>query len=94
MHFIVTCLDKDGAIEIRKANRDAHLAFVKANSSSILIGGPLLSDEGGMIGSHLIAEADDQASLEALLAEDPYAKAELFQSVTIHPWKWVVGAPE
>ncbi len=92
MHFIVTCLDKDGALEIRKANRDAHLAFAAANGGSIQVGGPLLSDDGAMIGSCLICEADDKAALEALLADDPYAKAGLFQSVDIKPWKWVIGA--
>jgi len=93
MHFIVTCHDKDGALEARMANREAHLAFIKANEATVKIAGPLLSDEGAMIGSHLICEAEDKAALEAVLAEDPYAKAGLFQSSTILAWKWAIGAP-
>ncbi|MCV6546512.1 MAG: YciI family protein [Cohaesibacter sp.] len=93
MHFIVTCLDKEGALENRKANRDAHLAFAAQNEASIQIGGPLLDDDGAMIGSCLICEADNLQNLKDLLAQDPYAKAELFQSVDIKPWKWVIGAP-
>ena len=93
MYFIVTCLDKDGALDIRKETRDEHLAFAHANAATIKVGGPLLSDDGDMIGSLLIAEADDKATLETFLAKDPYAKAGLFQSVTIQPWKWVLGAP-
>ena len=93
MHFIVTCQDKDGALDVRMANRDAHLAFIKANEATIKIAGPILSDEGAMIGSHLICEAEDKAALEAILAEDPYAKAGLFQSVSVQAWKWAIGAP-
>ena len=93
MHFIVTSLDKDGALDIRMANREAHLAFIKDNRATIQIAGPLLSDEGNMVGSHLICEADNRAALEAILAEDPYAKAGLFQSVTVQAWKWAIGAP-
>ncbi|WP_316858335.1 YciI family protein [uncultured Cohaesibacter sp.] len=94
MHFIVTCTDKEGALDIRKANRDAHLAFAKENAATLQVGGPLLSDSGDMIGSCLICEADDKQALEAFLAQDPYAKAGLFSSVTILPWKWVLGKPE
>lgn len=93
MHFIVTCIDKEGALDTRLDNRDDHIAFLKANAASIPVAGPNLSEDGSMIGSTLICEADDKASLEALLANDPYAKAGLFQTVTIQPWKWVVGAP-
>lgn len=93
MHFVVTCLDKQDSIEIRKANREEHLAFANENTDIICVGGPLLDDDGGMIGSCLICEAEDKASLETFLAQDPYAKAGLFQSVTIQPWKWVLGAP-
>jgi uncharacterized protein YciI len=28
-----------------------------------------------------------------VLARDPYRAAELFQSIEIRPWRWVVGAP-
>ena len=92
MHFIVTCTDKEGALDIRKANRDAHLEFARANTATIKVGGPLLSDAGEMIGSLLIAEAESKAELETFLALDPYAKAGLFSAVTIQPWKWVIGA--
>ncbi|MCT4655656.1 MAG: YciI family protein [Cohaesibacter sp.] len=94
MHFIVTCLDKDGALEIRKANREAHLAFLGANSATVHVAGPLLSDEGDMIGSSLICEAESKADLEAILADDPYKKAGLFQSVDIKAWIWAIGKPD
>ncbi|SFO36278.1 hypothetical protein SAMN04488056_10517 [Cohaesibacter marisflavi] len=94
MYFIVNCTDKKGALNIRKANRDAHLEFAHANADTIKVGGPVLSDEGEMIGSCLICEVEDKAALDAFLAQDPYAKAGLFESVTSQPWKWVLGKPE
>ena len=94
MHFVVTCFDKDSALETRKANRDNHLAFVAENTATIQVAGPFLSDDGDMIGSLFICEAENKASLEAIMAQDPYNKAGLFQSTTIQPWKWVIGAPE
>jgi uncharacterized protein YciI len=95
MHYIVSCTDKPGHMAVRQANRAAHLEYVAANPSTILIGGPYLSEDGSkMIGSMLIAEAPDVDSLKTVLAEDPYARANLFESVTITPWKWVIGAPK
>nr|WP_321455233.1 YciI family protein [uncultured Cohaesibacter sp.] len=94
MHYIVTCKDKEGALEIRKANREQHLAFARANAATLQVGGPLLNDAGEMVGSCLICEAEDKAALDAFLAQDPYAKAGLFESVTSQPWKWVLGKPE
>ena len=93
MHFIFTAHDKEGGLETRKANRDAHIAFLKDNTETILVAGPLLSDDGAMVGSMLICEAETKAELEAILATDPYAKAGLFEATTIQPWKWVIGAP-
>ncbi len=58
------------------------------------IAGPFTSDDGtAMLGSLLVIEAADRASAEALLADDPYAKAGLFESVTLRAWRWTIGNP-
>ncbi|MBN2751251.1 MAG: YciI family protein [Rhodospirillaceae bacterium] len=89
MLFAITCFDKPNALDVRLANRDAHLAFAK--TQPITLGGPLLSDDGqSMIGSLLVIEAEDRATVDAILAADPYAKAGLFQSVAVHPFKHVL----
>ena len=50
----------------------------------------MTSEDGeAMIGSVLIIEAADRAEAEAFAAGDPYAKAGLFESVTIKPFKKV-----
>jgi uncharacterized protein YciI len=94
MHFVAICLDKPGGQSLRLANRGAHLDYLRENSKSIPVCGPLLSDDGqGMIGSLLILFADNREAAEKILAEDPYRKAGLFGSVELRPWRWVVGAP-
>ena len=89
MPFALICRDKPGALEIRKANRDAHLAY--AAEHPILIGGPMLDEAGAMTGSLLILDVETRAEAEAFAANDPYARAGLFESVEIAAWKRVIG---
>jgi hypothetical protein len=90
MLIAIICLDRPGALEIRKANRDAHLAHIRGADGAIVQAGPFLDGAGEMCGSLLIYEGD-LASAEAWAAADPYAAAGLFRSVEIRPWKKVVG---
>ena len=85
--FVLTCLDKPGALALRMANRETHLAYVHSRMDMVKAAGPLLDDSGDMCGSHLILEAADRAAIEAFTAADPYAVAGLFQSVEIRPWR-------
>lgn len=93
MHYIVHCLDKPDHLSVRQANRSEHLAFLAANAATILVAGPYLAEGGRMIGTMLIASSPGEDMLKAVLAQDPYVKADLFESVEIRPWKWVIGAP-
>ena len=93
MHFVLYCLDKPGHANVRADNRPAHVEYLKASADKIVAAGPLLSEDGeGMVGSTLILELADKAEAEAWAANDPYAKAGLFQSVDIRPWKKVFPA--
>lgn len=90
MLFMFHCVDKAGAADVRAANRAEHLAYLEANADRLFAAGPLLSDDqGGMVGSLLIVECADFAAAQAFAAGDPYAKAGLFDSVTIRPWRRV-----
>ncbi len=94
MLYAVTCLDKPGHEAVRAENRAAHLDFLRAHADAVKIAGPFLAEDGaGMTGSLLVIEAPDRPALDRLLAEDPYTAAGLFESVTVRPWRWVVGAP-
>jgi len=90
LHAII-CTDRRGAIETRKANREAHLAHIRSAGGAIVQAGPLLDDAGEMCGSLLVYEADDIAEVEAWCATDPYAEAGLFERVEIRPWNRVIG---
>ena len=91
MLYAIICIDKPGQIELRKANRDAHLAHIRATDGAIRQAGPFLDEAGEMCGSLLIFEAPDRETVEAWCRDDPYAKAGLFSSVEIRPWKRVIG---
>lgn len=87
--FAVMCTDKENHLETRKANRDAHLAYLK--ETGVAQAGPFLDAEGNMCGSLLILDVADLAAAQDWAANDPYAKAGLFQSVSIQHWNRVIG---
>lgn len=88
MFFAVQCLDKPGHAQVRAENRAAHLDYLKRFGRRVAAAGPLLGDDGQqMVGSLLVLEFEDRAALDAFLAGDPYAKAGLFRSVEVRPWR-------
>ncbi|WP_430465766.1 YciI family protein [Tabrizicola sp.] len=90
MRYALICTDKADHLEVRKANRDAHLAHIAA-SGVVEMAGPFLNDKGEMSGSLVILEVGSKAEAEAWAAADPYAKAGLFAKVRIEEWKKVIG---
>jgi len=82
--------DKPGALQIRKDNRDAHLAYIDS-SGVVSQAGPLLDDAGEMAGSLVVLDVADMAKAEDWAANDPYAKAGLFAKVELITWKKVIG---
>jgi hypothetical protein len=89
MRVALICIDKTGALQTRLDNRAAHLAHIDA-SGVVEMAGPFLQD-GAMIGSLIILDVADMAAAQDWAARDPYALAGLFQSVTLHEWKKVIG---
>jgi uncharacterized protein YciI len=91
MHFVVYCLDKSGHGQVRANNRDAHLAYLKEHSASIVFAGPMLDDAAAsMIGSLLVMDFPDRAAVDKFVAGDPYGRAGLFASVRVSPWRKVI----
>ncbi len=92
MLFIATCVDRPQSLGKRLANRPSHLAWLESLGATVKAGGATLADDlKSPNGSMLIFEGESAAEVEALLAEDPYAKADLFESVTLKPWRQAVG---
>lgn len=86
MLFVVICIDKNDALALRMVTREAHLAYVRETGVAKL-GGPFLDAKGDMNGSLIIFEAEDLAAAKAWAANDPYAKAGVFASSEVRPWK-------
>lgn len=82
--------DKPGALDVRMATRDKHVAFLKS-SDIVRQAGPLLDEAGDMCGSLIILEVDDMDVARNWSSEDPYVGAGLFASVELVPWNRVIG---
>ncbi len=92
MLFAVICTDKPDGGPIRAANRPAHLDWLKAGGDRVKLAGPFLApDKQAMTGSLLVLEAEDEASVRAFAATDPYAQAGLFSAVEFKAWRCVVA---
>ena len=91
--FLVLCTDKPGSRDLRTATRPDHLAYLSQGEVRVKVGGAWLDEaDGGPLGSMLVVEADDIAAARAFAAADPYARAGLFASVEVRPWRLAVGA--
>ncbi len=90
MIYVITCVDKPGHGAVRKENRTAHLAYLRDAGDTLFAAGPTLSDDASSVtGSVIMVDLPDKQAAETFAANDPYAKAGLFESVTIKPWKKV-----
>ena len=96
MKFIIYTQDKPDSLNIRQANRDDHITWLKTVDANVklLTAGPWLDDEGVMRGSLLIVEAVQKIDVETWLAKDPYRGAGLTGSTQIKGYIWAIGAPD
>jgi len=90
--FLVICRDKPGALDLRMANRPAHLEWAEQHADTLAMAGPIFADDGETFaGSVFVKHAASKTEVEAWSATDPYVKAGLFDSVEIRPFRWVLG---
>lgn len=90
MRVALICIDKPGALQTRLDNRPAHVEHLKS-SGVVELAGPFLDPDGTMTGSLIVLEVPDLDAACTWAAADPYAKAGLFESVSIREWKKVIG---
>ena len=87
MLFVVHALDRPGALPVRRANYEAHKAFLQTCGEQgvrMVMSGPLVADDGDtMIGSFLLLEAADRATIERFNRADPFHKAGIWTDVKI-----------
>jgi uncharacterized protein YciI len=90
--YVLICNDKPDSLELRLANREAHLAYARGFADRLKVAGPLLDEAGNMAGSLLILEADSLEDARGFNLGDPYQKAGLFASVQVTAFKASIGA--
>jgi len=94
MLYLILGHDKRDALPIRQATRPAHLDYVRVlhEQGRLVIVGPrpkidtLAPTEAGYFGSLIIAEFASLQAAQAWAAQDPYAKAGVFERVDVQPF--------
>jgi uncharacterized protein YciI len=85
MIFSFILLDKPDAAELRQRVRPEHKAYLAAVCDRIAFAGPLVQDDGHtMLGSLLAIEFASRDAAHAWLTNEPFFRAGLFASTTIH----------
>ena len=86
MLFVVMAIDRENALALRMATRQAHFDYARA-TGAVRLGGPFLDPSENMAGSLIIFEAPDLDAAKAWHANDPYTKAGLFARSEVRRWK-------
>lgn len=87
------CRDRAGkeAERLRKELAAAHFAHVEAVFDRIAVAGPWRDGDGNIAGSLLVFRAEDEGAARALLKTDPYAGADIWESVELRPFLSAAG---
>jgi uncharacterized protein len=78
--------DRDKLAEVRPKHRDYLRAL--AGDGVVVAAGPFTDDLGGFF----IAEVEDRAQLDRLLADDPYTTDGVVAQQEVREWKAVLGS--
>jgi len=90
MLFLFVCRDGAGKLPLRYATRAEHLRYMIAAQDRIVFGGPFLDGDGSPLGSVFAMEFASVADARAWLADEPYARAGLFDEVTVATMRQMV----
>lgn len=93
MLVMMVCMDKPGHVDLRLKTRPQHLEWIENSGLALMYAGPILADDGQTpAGSLILAEFDTLDAARAFQKTDPYAKAGLFEKVTVQPTRKVLPA--
>ncbi len=85
MIFSFILIDKPDAGELRQRIRPEHKAYLAGVAERMAFAGPLVADDGQtMLGSLLAIDFPSRDAAHAWLADEPFTRAGLYASVTIH----------
>lgn len=87
MHFALVAHDRPNALARRMELRPDHLKHLDALGDKVALAGPFLDDKGDMVGSIVVIEAESYDAAREIFSRDPFMVGNLFDSVTIKPWR-------
>ena len=87
MTVLVQAFYRPGGAEARLPIRAAHIRHMLEWLPRTVFGGALLDDRGDPVGMAVALDVAGRAEAEAFLADEPYARAGLFDDVRIHAMK-------
>ncbi len=87
MYWLMTCRHRPDVTALREQHRDAHRQHVATGGGGlarVLIGSALTADDGETpIGNFGVLEAPTREAAQAFAENDPYARADLVESIEI-----------
>ena len=91
MQFFVYRVDKPGTHDLRMQTRPAHMEYAESIGDKLVFAGPAMDDDGNMIASVWIVEAEDRAGAEAITAADPFEQVDLFETKIVRRFMQTAG---
>lgn len=87
-HFVLTGVDRPGALETRMRVREEHLKGLQAlyDAGRLVVAGPIRDASERPKGSVVIFEAESIEAARMLMAKDPYVREGVFESWTVDPY--------
>jgi uncharacterized protein len=81
-----------GKVETRAADAElaaTHRDWIDTYRPHLIVCGSLLTDDGSRwVGTALTVELPSRAGVDAMLANDPFAAAGLYEQLEVHPWRF------
>jgi len=91
MQFLLLAYDGTdaGAQDRRLKIRQEHLDKIEKlkKTGEFLFGGAILNDNGQMIGSMIVYDFPDRASLDKKLKDEPYIYGKVWEKIEIRPFR-------
>jgi uncharacterized protein YciI len=89
--YALVAYDKPNGLKRRMEARPEHLKHLEDLGDQLSLAGAFLDSEGGMVGSIVVIEAGSQEEAEATFRRDPYVTQDVFDSMTVKPFRIAIN---
>ena len=92
-YYAIYCSDSADGTRLRKEHHDGHMKHIGQHIKQLMLAGPCPPMEGQeREASFLLVEAADAAAAQAMVENDPFHAAGVWDSVIVREFNPVVGA--